>query len=160
MAVYTPDSGKGMELYEACVSSVLRILREGRTSGGTAVGHQNKTRGKEDLEAKWLPSLSEFKRPCWKTRSVTTRRNRETKKRRERRKEGNRDATKKELRRHKKRQADHKKTTGSGIMFHFFHVLLLQQLHQLQPIVLILWHTKRFFQHQLQLQRQLCEGSN
>ena len=30
MDVYAPDSSKDMELYEACVSSILRILREGR----------------------------------------------------------------------------------------------------------------------------------
>ena len=29
MAVYAPDSSKDVELYEACVSSALRILREG-----------------------------------------------------------------------------------------------------------------------------------
>ena len=30
MAVYAPVSSKDMDLYEACVSSVLRVLREGR----------------------------------------------------------------------------------------------------------------------------------
>ena len=33
MAVYAPDSIEDMELYEACVSSVLRVLREGRRGG-------------------------------------------------------------------------------------------------------------------------------
>ena len=30
MAVYAPDSGNDMELHEACLSSVLRVFREGR----------------------------------------------------------------------------------------------------------------------------------
>ena len=34
MAVYAPDSSKDMELYETCVSSVLRVLCEGRRGGG------------------------------------------------------------------------------------------------------------------------------
>ena len=33
MAVYAPVSSKDMDLYEACVSSVLRVLREGRRGG-------------------------------------------------------------------------------------------------------------------------------
>ena len=33
MAVYAPDSSEDMELYEACVSSVLRVLGEGRRGG-------------------------------------------------------------------------------------------------------------------------------
>ena len=35
MAVYAPDSGKDMELCEVCVSSVLRVLRDGRRGGAT-----------------------------------------------------------------------------------------------------------------------------
>ena len=30
MAVYAPDSSEDVEVYDACVSSVLRVLREGR----------------------------------------------------------------------------------------------------------------------------------
>ena len=33
VAVHTPDSSKDMELYETCVSSVHRVLREGRRGG-------------------------------------------------------------------------------------------------------------------------------
>ena len=33
MAENASDSGKSLEMYEACVSSVLKVLREGRKSG-------------------------------------------------------------------------------------------------------------------------------
>ena len=33
MAVYAPDSGKSLVMYEACISSVVRVLREGRRGG-------------------------------------------------------------------------------------------------------------------------------
>ena len=33
MAVYAPDSSKSMEMYETCISNVVRILREGRFGG-------------------------------------------------------------------------------------------------------------------------------
>ena len=33
MTVYAPDAGKDLEQYEACISSVLKVLREGRRGG-------------------------------------------------------------------------------------------------------------------------------
>ena len=33
MAVYAPDSKKSLEMYEECVSSVVKVLREGRRGG-------------------------------------------------------------------------------------------------------------------------------
>ena len=33
MAVYAPDSKKSLEMYEECVSSVVKVLREGRKGG-------------------------------------------------------------------------------------------------------------------------------
>ena len=33
MAVYAPNSSKSLEMYEACISSVLRVLPEGRCGG-------------------------------------------------------------------------------------------------------------------------------
>ena len=33
MAVYAPDAKKSQEMYEECVSSVVKVLREGRKGG-------------------------------------------------------------------------------------------------------------------------------
>ena len=33
MAVYAPDSGESLEMYGACISSVIKVLREGRRGG-------------------------------------------------------------------------------------------------------------------------------
>ena len=33
MAVYAPDSSKSLEMYEAYISGVVGVLREGRRSG-------------------------------------------------------------------------------------------------------------------------------
>ena len=33
MAVFAPDSSKSLEMYEACISSVVKALREGRRGG-------------------------------------------------------------------------------------------------------------------------------
>ena len=33
MAVHAPDSSKSFEMYEACISSVIKVLREGRRCG-------------------------------------------------------------------------------------------------------------------------------
>ena len=33
MAVYAPDCGKDLEMYEALISSVTRVMREGRRGG-------------------------------------------------------------------------------------------------------------------------------
>ena len=33
MAVYAPDSSKSLEMYEVCISSVTKVLREGRWGG-------------------------------------------------------------------------------------------------------------------------------
>ena len=33
MAVYAPDSKKSLEMYEECISCVVKILREGRKGG-------------------------------------------------------------------------------------------------------------------------------
>ena len=33
MAVHAPDSSKSLEMYEACISSVIKVLREGRPGG-------------------------------------------------------------------------------------------------------------------------------
>ena len=33
MAVYAPDSKKNLEMYEECISSVVKVLREGRKGG-------------------------------------------------------------------------------------------------------------------------------
>ena len=33
MAEYPPDSSKSLETYEACISSVVKVLREGRRRG-------------------------------------------------------------------------------------------------------------------------------
>ena len=33
MAVYAPDSSKSLEMYEDCISSVVKVLREGRRGG-------------------------------------------------------------------------------------------------------------------------------
>ena len=33
MAVYAPDSSKSLEMYEACISSVVKVRREGRRCG-------------------------------------------------------------------------------------------------------------------------------
>ena len=33
MAVYAPDTEKSLEMYEECISSVVKVLREGRKGG-------------------------------------------------------------------------------------------------------------------------------
>ena len=33
VAVYAPDSKKSLEMYEECISSVVKVLREGRKGG-------------------------------------------------------------------------------------------------------------------------------
>ena len=33
MAVYAPDSKKSLEMFEECISSVVKVLREGRKGG-------------------------------------------------------------------------------------------------------------------------------
>ena len=49
VAVYAPDSSKDMELDEACVSSVLRVLREGCKGGAKKVlYHWRSQRGSGD----------------------------------------------------------------------------------------------------------------
>ena len=33
MAVYAPDSSKNLKMYEDCISSVIKVIREGRGGG-------------------------------------------------------------------------------------------------------------------------------
>ena len=69
MAVYVPDSSKDKELYEACVSSVFRILREGRRGGAKTfciTGDLNVKLGMICTDENYIEELNEMYGPlCW-----------------------------------------------------------------------------------------------
>ena len=63
LAVYAPDSSEDMEMYEAFISSVLRVLREGRRGGATEfymTGDLNVELGKMCTDEKDIEELNEM----------------------------------------------------------------------------------------------------
>ena len=69
LVVYAPDSSEDMEMYEAFISSVLRVLREGRRGGATefyTTGDLNVEVGMMCTDEKDIEELNEmYGPPCW-----------------------------------------------------------------------------------------------
>ena len=69
MAVYALDSSKSLETHEACVSSVVTVLREGRRSGAKdfyITGDLNVELGLMCTDEKDIEELTEMYGPlCW-----------------------------------------------------------------------------------------------
>ena len=69
IAVYAPDSSTDMELYEACVSSVLLVLREWRRGGAKKkkiTGDLNVELGMMCTDENDIEELNEMYGPlCW-----------------------------------------------------------------------------------------------
>ena len=69
MAVYAPDSSKSLEMYEACISSVVKVLREGRREGAQdfyITGDLNVELGLMCTDEEDIEELKEmYGLPCW-----------------------------------------------------------------------------------------------